>query len=64
MQIAKLVRSKLELLDSKGFNKEEHDNNIQKYRTDLIKVSISMIKININILKTYPELKTFITNYQ
>ena len=36
VQISKAVREKLEVLDTKGYNEEEHDARVQKLRTKII----------------------------
>jgi len=61
IQVSKLVRDKLKILETRGYNKEEHDNIVQSKREKIIDFACSAIKMQ--MIKTYPQLKTFIINY-
>ena len=61
IQISKLVRDKLKILETRGYNKEEHDSIVQSKREKIIDFACSAIKMQ--MIKTYPQLKTFIINY-
>ena len=61
IQISKLIRDKLDILDTKGYNKKEHDVIVQGKRDEIEKFAINSIKMG--IINSYPALKTFIINY-
>ncbi len=61
INIAKLIRDKLSILDTRGYNEDEHNSVIQSLREKIEDTSINLIKMG--MIKSYPELKTFIINF-
>jgi len=53
--ISNIIRDKLDILDTRGYNKEEHNAFIQKTRSEYLKSLTDMIKLG--FIKNYPELK-------
>ena len=61
IQISKLVRTKLEIIDSFGYNEEDHTAAVQTNRGKIIETATNLIKMG--MITTYPQLKAFILNY-
>lgn len=61
IQISKLVRTKLEILDTYGYNEDEHVAAVQSNRTKMIETATNLIKMG--MITTYPQLKGFVLNY-
>ena len=58
IQVALLMRKKLEILDTKGYNEEEHNALIQKKRSEYLSNLTSMVKVG--LVTSYPQLKNVI----
>ncbi|MBE8232442.1 MAG: DNA-binding protein [Endozoicomonadaceae bacterium] len=58
IQVAILVRQKLEIIDTKGYNEEEHNAFIQEKRSEYLSNLTSMIKVG--LVTSYPQLKEVI----
>ena len=61
IQISKLVRTKLEIVDSFGYNEDDHTAAVQNNRDEMLKTATNLIKMG--MITTYPQLKAFILNY-
>jgi len=55
IQISKLLRKKLEITSTKGYNEEEHNSNIQKQRDDIEKNLI--FSLESKLVTSYEQLK-------
>jgi len=55
IQVSKMIRDKLSIIDTKGYNGEEHDRKIQEKREEYIDKLISFIEIG--FVTSYPQLK-------
>jgi hypothetical protein len=55
IQISKIIRHKLDILDTQGYNEEEHNALIQKKRTEYLKSLTDMV--NVGLITNYPQLK-------
>jgi len=55
INISKMIREKLSIIDTKGYNEEEHNEIVQKKRDEYIKKLISFIEMGFII--SYPQLK-------
>ena len=55
VNIAKMIRKKLDIVSTKGYNEEEHDNHVQIKRDEIEKQLISFIEMG--FVTTYPQLK-------
>ena len=53
--IAKMIRKKLDIITTKGYNEEEHNNYVQIKRDEIEKQLISFI--DMGFVTTYPQLK-------
>jgi hypothetical protein len=58
IQVSLLIRKKLEILDTKGYNREEHNAIIQKKRSEYLSNLTSMVKVG--LITSYPQLKEVI----
>ena len=61
IQISKLVRLKLEILNTFGYNEDDHTAAVQTNRGEIIKFATNAIKMG--MITTYPQLRAFILNY-
>jgi hypothetical protein len=55
IQISKIIRDKLDILDTRGYNEEEHNALIQQKRTEYLKSLKDVIKLG--FVSSYPQLK-------
>jgi hypothetical protein len=55
IQVSKIIRHKLDIIDSKGYNEEEHNAIIQKKRSEYLKSLKDMV--NVGLITNYPQLK-------
>jgi len=55
INVAKMIRKKLDIFDTKGYNEDEHDKIIQEKREEYINKLISFIEIG--FITSYPQLK-------
>ena len=55
INVAKMIREKLSIIDSRGYNEDEHDKLIQEKREEYINKLISFIEVGFII--SYPQLK-------
>lgn len=58
IQVSLLIRKKLEILDTKGYNREGHNAIIQKNRSEYLSNLTSMVKVG--LITSYPQLKEMI----
>jgi DNA-directed RNA polymerase len=58
IQVALLIRKKLEIIGTKGYNEEEHNAVIQRKRSEYLSNLTSMIKVG--LVTSYPQLKEVI----
>ena len=58
IQVALLMRKKLEILDTKGYNEEEYNALLQKKRSQYLSNLTSMVKVG--LVTSYPQLKDVI----
>ncbi len=58
IQVSLLIRKKLEILDTKGYNRERHNAIIQKKRSEYLSNLTSMVKVG--LITSYPQLKEVI----
>ena len=61
INIAKLIRDKLNILESRGYNQEEHNAKVQELRDKIEDTAVNLIKMK--MISSYPQLKTFIINF-
>lgn len=61
INIAKLIRDKLNILESRGYNQEEHNAKVQESRDKIEDTAVNLIKMK--MISSYPQLKTFIINF-
>jgi hypothetical protein len=55
IQVSKIIRDKLDILDTRGYNEEEHNALVQKKRTEYLSNLTSMVKVG--LVTNYPKLK-------
>jgi len=55
INVAKMIREKLSIIDTKGYNEDEHDKVIQEKREEYINKLVSFIEIG--FITSYPQLK-------
>jgi hypothetical protein len=55
INVAKMIREKLDIIDTSGYNKDEHDNIIQKKRDEYISTLVKLIEMG--FVTSYPQLK-------
>jgi len=55
IQVSKMIRDKLDILSTKGYNEEEHDRKVHEKREEYINKLISFIEIG--FITSYPQLK-------
>lgn len=58
IQVSLLIRKKLEIFNTKGYNEEEHSAIIQRKRSEYLSNLTSMI--NVGLISSYPQLKEVI----
>ena len=61
IQVAKLIRDKLNILSTHGYNEREHNIKVQELRAKIEDFSVKMIEMK--MVNSYDELKTFIINF-
>ena len=61
IEMSILVRDRLDILDTRGYNDEEHVLKVQDERKEMIKNASKLIEMK--MIKTYYDLKNFMTNY-
>jgi len=55
INVAKMIREKLAILDTKGYNEDEHDKIVQEKREEYISTLIKLIEMG--FVTSYPQLK-------
>ena len=55
INVAKMIREKLSIIDTKGYNEDEHDKIIQEKREEYIDKLVSFIEMG--FITSYPQLK-------
>jgi len=55
INVAKMIREKLSIIDTKGYNEDEHDKIVQEKREEYINKLVSFIEIG--FVTSYPQLK-------
>ena len=61
INIAKLIRDKLNILESRGYNQEEHNAKVQELRDKIEDTAVNLIKMK--MINSYSQLKTFVINF-
>ena len=60
--VSLLIREKLEILSTRGYNKKEHNSQIQEYREKIQDYLINLIKMD--FVKNYDELVAVVGKYE
>jgi len=55
INVAKMIREKLDIIETKGYNKDEHDRLIQEKREEYINKLVMLIEMG--FVTSYPQLK-------
>jgi len=58
INVAKMIREKLAIIDTKGYNEDEHDKIIQEKREEYINKLVTTIELG--LVTSYPQLKEVI----
>jgi|GEM_PF-547583 len=61
IQMAKILRAKLEITETKGYNEKEHNSNIQQKRDEIEKFLIGVLQMK--LVTSYEQLKTVAENF-
>jgi len=60
--VSLLIREKLEILSTRGYNEKEHNSQIQEYREKIQDYLINLIKMD--FVKNYDELVAVVGKYE
>jgi len=58
INVAKMIREKLSIIDTKGYNEDEHDRIVQEKREEYINKLVTTIELG--LVTSYPQLKEVI----